>query len=177
MEEIVYRRLGREGTDRLGEIDRTELIDSVYYMRDGRLVLVPERRELHGWPPGYLEKEGILQPRIFERGGVIYGAFFGDRLVGYMSLDTKPICGRHDRLLLDMLHVDSSFRGRGVGCKLLEHAKSIAKEMGARSLYVCAIPSQHTVEFYRHRGFSLADELDPEQLADWPDDIHMVMEL
>jgi len=177
MEEIVYRRLGRDGTARLREIDRSEHIEAVYHMRGHTLVLEPESVELRGWPPGYLEKEAVLQPRIFDRGGVVYGAFFGDRLVGYMSLDTKPICGMHDRLLLDMLHVDSSFRGRGVGCKLLEHAKSIAREMGACSLYVCAIPSKRTVEFYMHRGFSLADEMDPEQLAEWPNDIHMVLKL
>ena len=177
MEEITYRRLSKAETARLGEIDRSEHWDSTYHMRGHALVLEPEPVDLRGWPPGYLEKEGVLQPRLFDRGGVVYGAFFGDRLVGYMSLDTKPICGMHDRLLLDMLHVDRSFRDRGVGCKLLEHAKSIAREMGARSLYVCAIPSQRTVEFYMHRGFVPAEELDPEQLAEWPDDIHMVLKL
>ena len=177
MEEIVYSRLGRDGATKLGEIDRSELIEAIYHMRDGRLVLEPERCDLHGWPPGVLEKEAVSQPQLVDRGGVVYGAFFGDRLVGYMSLDSRPVCGMHDRLLLDMLHVHSCFRDRGVGCRLLEHAKSIAKEMGASSLYVSATPSRRTVEFYLKRGFVPADELDPEQFAKEPDDIHMLLKL
>ncbi len=177
MPDVVYRRLGRDGAYRLVEIDRSEVIDGTYRMRAGALVLEEGLRELRGWPPGVLDRETIVQLTLFDRGGVIYGAFFGDRLVGFMSLDSRPVCGMHDRLLLDMLHVDCSFRGRGIGCKLLEHARSIAREMGARSLYVSSEPSRRTVQFYLNRGFAVADEYDPEQLASYPEDIPMVLAL
>lgn len=177
MPEVVYRRLGRDGATRLCEMDRSEVIEGVYRMEGDDLVLGHERRELFGWPPGFLEKETVIQLAIHDRGGALYGAFFGDRLVGYMSLDSRPVCGRIDRLLLDMLQVDSHFRGRGIGCRLLEHAKSLAREMGAASLYVSAKPTRRTVEFYLRRGFVLADEVDPEQLALYPEDIPMVLML
>lgn len=177
MPDVRYRRLGRADATRLGEIDRSELIEAIYYLRDGKLELERERHELRGWPPGVLEKEAVHQVELFDRGGIIYGAFFGERLVGFMSMDSRPVCGRLDRLLLDLLHVDSCFRRRGIGCKLLEHARSIAREMGATSMYVSATPSQNTVDFYLHRGFVPTEELDPEQYAREPLDIHMVLEL
>jgi len=177
MPEVLYRRLGREGAYRLPEIDRSEVIDGAYRLRSGALVLEEGRQELLGWPLGVLEKETAVQLTLFDRGGVIYGAFFGERLVGFMSLDSRPVCGMHDRLLLDTLHVDCNFRGRGIGCKLLEHARSIAREMGASSLYVSSKPTRRTVEFYLHRGFTVADEYDPEQLEHYPEDIPMVLAL
>jgi GNAT superfamily N-acetyltransferase len=177
MPDVSYRRLRRADTTRLGEIDRSEHIEAIYYLRDGKLELEDEHHELNGWPPGVLEKEAVHQLELFDRGGIIYGAFFGERLVGYMSMDTRPVCGRLDRLLLDLLHVDSCFRRRGIGCRLLEHARSIAKEMGATSIYVSATPSRNTVGFYLRRGFVPTEELDPEQHAREPYDIHMVLEL
>jgi GNAT superfamily N-acetyltransferase len=177
MPEVVYRRLARDGAYRLGEIDCSETIDGAYRLRAGALVLEEGPKELKRWPPRILELETVVQLTLFDRGGVIYGAFFGDRVVGFMSLDSRPVCGMHDRLLLDTLHIDRNFRGRGLGCALLEHARSIAREMGATSLYVSAKPSKHTVEFYMRRGFVLADEYDPEQLAHYPEDIPMVLAL
>ncbi len=49
--------------------------------------------------------------------------------------------------------------------------------MGASSLYVSSKPTRRTVEFYLHRGFAVADEYDPEQLASYPEDIPMVLAL
>lgn len=143
MPEVVYRRLGRDGATRLCEMDRSEVIEGVYRMEGDDLVLGHERRELFGWPPGFLEKETVIQLAIHDRGGALYGAFFGDRLVGYMSLDSRPVCGRIDRLLLDMLQVDSHFRGRGIGCRLLEHAKSLARDGGGLALRVGQADEAH----------------------------------
>ena len=56
-------------------------------------------------------------------------------------------------------------------------AAAIARERGARLLYVSATPTENTVNFYLRRGCILATPPDPELLALEPDDIHLVFSL
>ena len=49
---ITGRELLRHEVERVWEIDRTEVIDNVYSLENGVLVLKPEHDEVSGWPPG-----------------------------------------------------------------------------------------------------------------------------
>ncbi|MBX0326616.1 GNAT family N-acetyltransferase [Oscillochloris sp. ZM17-4] len=171
------RPLARDEVTQVWSIDRREVIERVYYLRDGALVLEPEYYDMQGWPPGSAEKYTPLLLDCYDRGGAFVGAFDGETLAGVAVLDTIRRGPRGDLLQLEFLHVGRDYRGRGLGRRLFAQACDIARERGARGLYVSATPSEHTVHFYHSLGCALAPEPDPELFALEPEDIHLVCPL
>lgn len=175
--EITYRALSSDEAERVGEIDRAEVIERVFRMRDGELVLEDLNVHVAGWPPADLPANKQRIRDCLGRGGIAWGAFDGQRLVGIAVLDARRMRPTRDTLDLYFLHVSNGYRDRGVGRKLVDLAKSRALEMGARRLYVSATPSEHSIRFYRGVGFSVTADVDPELFEREPEDIHMDMEL
>lgn len=174
---ISGRPLAREEIETLWSIDRSEVIEHVYRLDRGGLVLEPRRIDVRGWPPGEAEKYTPLLVECFDRGGWFHGLFDGGLLVGVAVLESKRIGPREDRLQLKFLHVSRAYRGRGLGRRLFALAKAEARARGARGMYVSATPSQHTIDFYRQLGCVVAREPDPDLLALEPEDIHLECEV
>lgn len=170
---LAGRELKRDEIVRIWKIDRREVIDNVYYLQDGRLVLKPEHFDVQGWPPGEAEKYTPILLDCFERGGWFYGLFDGSRLVAIAVLESKFIGPREDLLQLKELHVSSSYRDQGLGRRLFELAKDKARAEGAKGLYISATPSEHTINFYMHLGCTLASVVDPNLFDLEPEDIHL----
>jgi predicted N-acetyltransferase YhbS len=169
---FTSRIMSRTEIELLWTIDRSEVIEKVYDLREGELVLRPDHYDLHGWPPGEAETYKPLMFACYDRGGVFSGVFDGPRLIGAAVVDTQFIGPKRDLLQLKFLHVSHNYRKQGVGTYLFEQAKALAAERGARGLYISATPSENTVNFYRHLGCRVISEPDPELLALEPDDIH-----
>jgi predicted N-acetyltransferase YhbS len=168
-----YRDLLREEIQRVWTIDRSELIDRIYRVKNGALVLEPEHHTVHGWPPGEAEKYTPILFDCFDRGGWFHGAFDDGQLVGTVALDNKWI-GRHqDQLQLEFLHVSRSYRNRGLGKHLFELARATARSRGAKRLYISATPSENTIDFYLRLGCIVAGEPDPQLVELEPEDIHL----
>jgi GNAT superfamily N-acetyltransferase len=89
-------------------------------------------------------------------------------------LDTLPRGERGDLLQLELLHVGRDYRGQGFGSRLLEQAHAVARELGARGLYISATPSENTIRFYQRCGATVLAVPDPELFALEPEDIHLV---
>jgi predicted N-acetyltransferase YhbS len=170
---VVIRELRREDLPGIWNIDRREVIDNVYYIVGGRLLLQPEHWDVPGWSPGEQERYTPILRDCFDRGGAFYGAFEGSDLVGVAVLESRFMGPDEDQLQLKFLHVSQSYRREGWGKALFEKAADRAQDMGARRLYISATPSQNTVDFYRHLGCVLTDLADPELLALEPEDIHL----
>jgi GNAT superfamily N-acetyltransferase len=175
--DIEYRTIGPPEVNRLSEIDRSEVIDAIYYIREGRLVLEEEHWDLKGWPEGHDEELRLETLALLTRGGTAWGAFDGSQLVGISSLDSHFIGGDGATLNMALLHVSNVYRGRGIGTTLLEMARDRARDLGARRLYISAMPTERAVSFYMNRGSKLAEEVDPVLFKREPEDIHMVLEL
>ena len=171
---ITGSELLRAEIERVWDIDRSEVIDKVYYLENGTLVLKPQHHDVPGWPPGEAEKYTPILLDCFDRGGWFHGAFNDAKLVGVVVLDCKRIGKRKDQLQLKFLHVGSAYRNRGLGKRLFDLARAVARERGARQLYISATPSENTINFYLRLGCQVADEPDPELLALEPEDIHLV---
>jgi len=92
-------------------------------------------------------------------------------------LDLNPLLAGNSRLNLLGLWVSFGYRDRGVGSGLLEMACDHARARGAKSLYVSATPSEHTVGFYLLRGCRSADPIDPSLCEAEPDEIHLELPL
>jgi predicted N-acetyltransferase YhbS len=169
----VWRALARDEVALVRAIDRREVIDAIYYLVDGALVLRPEHYDMQGWPPGEIEKSIAWLLEMFDRGGWFCGVFDGEQMVAVAVLDGKFIGAPPDMLQLAFLHVSRDYRGRGLGRDLFHAAAAEARARGARRMYVSATPSQHTITFYLAQGCALSPAPDPALLALEPEDIHL----
>lgn len=170
---LTSRQLGRDEIARIWEIDRREVIENIYYLEHGELVLKPEHYDVQGWPPGDRELYTPLLLDCFDRGGWFHGLFAGERLVAAACLDSKLIGPRRDLLQLKELHVSREYRGRGLGRQLFQLASAEARRRGAKRLYISATPSEHTIHFYLQLGCRPIAQPDPELFALEPEDIHL----
>jgi len=174
---LVDRELRRDEIALVWTIDRRESIDALYHLEDGKLILRPEQIEVPGWPPGEADKYTPILLECFDRGGWAYGAFEDGGLIGVVIVHGNFIGINKDQLQLEFLHVSRAHRKTGLGAKLFHLARAVARERGARSLYVSATPSRNTVNFYLRHGCRLAKEPEPELFAREPEDIHLECEL
>lgn len=174
---MKYRLLKQDEIKKISEIDRTEIIEYIYYYKEGKLDLVQESWEIPNWSSEQEQNHISSLTNLFLRGGFIFGAFDGSNLVGIISLDNEFISRTNDQLNLAGLWVSKDYRKMGVGITLIEIVKTKAIELGARSLYVSATPSQNTVNFYMNRGFELAKEVNKRLYELEPEDIHMECKL
>ncbi len=170
---MEYRLLHKEEIKRVGEIDRTEIIEYIYYYKEGKLELVKEFCEVKKFGSEEVQIHFSSLNDIFNRGGFIFGAFNGSNIAGIISLANEFIGKNNDQLNLAGLWVSKDYRKMGVGKTLVELVKEKAKEMGAKKLYVSATPSENTVHFYMNRGFELAKEVIEKLYELEPEDIHM----
>lgn len=167
------RLLERAEIPLIWQIDRREIVENIYYLENGALVLKPEYYDIPGWPPGEAEIYTPLLVECFDRGGTFYGAFENEHLVGVSVLESKWIGSQKDTLQLKFLHVSRDFRRQGIASTLFRMSVEKAKSLGARKLYISATPSEHTVNYYKGLGCGLATEIDPELFALEPEDIHL----
>jgi predicted N-acetyltransferase YhbS len=170
---ITIRELQRRQVQDVWTLDRSEVIDGVYYLRNGQLILESEHYDLNGWPSGEPEQSTSLLLDCFDRGGTFYGAFEEDKLVGAAILESKFIGQDHDQLQLVFLHVSRAYRNRGLGRTLFEKSVARARELGARRLYISATPSENTIHFYLGLGCAVTGEVDPDLFEREPEDIHL----
>jgi len=170
---VIIRELAKDEIKTIWEIDRSEVIENVYYLRDRVLVLETEYYDMKGWPPGEAELYTPILYDCFDRSGIFYGAFEGSEMVGAVVLESKFIGKAKDQLQLKFLHVGSGYRKKGWGKTLFEKAAERAKELGARRLYISSTPSENTVNFYLHMGCEVTGEIDRELFELEPEDIHL----
>jgi N-acetylglutamate synthase-like GNAT family acetyltransferase len=158
---------------RVGELDRREVIEYIYYFRDGKLELEKEHWDIPEWSDKQKQEYHQRLQNIHQRGGTVIGAFKNRKIAGIIVLDHEFFRNSLDCLNLAGLWVSQPFRDRGVGRHLVELVKKKAKALGAKNLYVSATPSKKTVEFYMSCGFELAKVIDPKLFELEPEDIHM----
>ncbi len=170
---IDIRALERHEIPLIWQIDRREVIDNVYYLREGKLVLEAEHYDMQGWPPGEAEHYTAILLDCCDRGGFFWGAFEQESLIGVSILESKFIGSERDTLQLKFLHVSRDCRGQGLGTRLFNIAVEKAKSLGAKKLYISATPSENTVDYYMRLGCMLATEIDPDLFALEPEDIHL----
>ncbi|MHA2233691.1 MAG: GNAT family N-acetyltransferase [Candidatus Hodarchaeales archaeon] len=174
---MQYRLMTKDDLKRVAELDRREVIDAVYYYRDGALDLVQEHWDVPEWSSREKQQKIDVLREIHKRGGIIFGAFDESNVAGVIALDSEYIGWNNDQLNLAELFVSKGYRKMGVGKRLVALVKQKAREIGAKKLYVSATPSQNTVHFYLKRGFRLAQEVNPKLFELEPEDIHMELEL
>jgi len=174
---IRGKMLARDEIEDIWNIDRSEVIDAVYYLEGGELVLKQERYALHGWPAGESEMYRPILEACHDAGGWFHGLFDNDRLIGIAVLENRFMGKAGDTLQLKFLHVSRAYRDQGLGRRLFDLAAGEARRRGARRMYISATPSEHTIGFYLRRDCKVTLDPDPELFALEPEDIHLECEL
>jgi len=178
-EERTIRRLGHEELGRVAEIDRTEQVDLIFVQRGAELEGRPGDWSAPAWDQeGDGERSVVTHAKdlaqYVDGDGVALGAFDGDRLVGIGAVVAHL---RPGIAQLAWLHVTAGRRDAGVGRRLCDALEAIAREAGDDRIVVSATPSEHTVTFYRRRGYEVMAEPLEELFAREPDDIHLAKAL
>jgi GNAT superfamily N-acetyltransferase len=174
---ISGRNLSKDEIEEIWTIDRSEVIEAVYYYENSMLVLKREHYTMRGWPPGEAERYTPVLEACYDQGGWFYGLYDNHSLVGVAVLESRFIGMPRDQLQLKFLHISSLYRGQGLGKQLFDIAVSEAIQRGAKHLYISATPSENTIHFYIHLGCKINPEPDPDLFALEPEDIHLVYDL
>ena len=133
---IEYRVIADLSEVDLTKIDRSESRTGHYEydgdMGDGKIRLVKQDDQMEGWND---ERRSLHMNNFkgcLDRGGMIFGAFSGDRLVGMTVLDGEWMGRRKDMLDMYFLFASRDVRGAGIGGALIQRAANAAAERGRR---------------------------------------------
>jgi ribosomal protein S18 acetylase RimI-like enzyme len=172
---LRYERLGRADLARIGDIDRTERIDTLYVQHGVELEERPGDWSARAWfADGEGEHSVAAQRKECERyldaGAAALGAFDGERLVGIgiVMPHVRPGVAQ-----LAYLHVSNGYRGQGAGVRLNDELERIARDAGDTEIVVSATPSENTVRFYLGRGYQPDAQPLPELYELEPEDVHL----
>jgi ribosomal protein S18 acetylase RimI-like enzyme len=178
-ETIQYRWLNKSDLVKLAEIDRSEHITLAYNQEGSQLTTMAVDWQVPAWLSGGDGDHSVNHIIDFgsehlERGGIMKGAVFDDLLigVGILQPDIRPSMDQ-----LAFLHVSREYRRQGIASEIARDLCHLARERGAKSVYVSATPSESAVSFYRNHGFEPVTDPIPELYALEPEDIHMILEL
>ena len=111
--------------------------------------------------------------QISTDGGSVWGAFDGDRLLGFAAVAPQRLGRNQDMIALQQLHVSADMRRRGVGHWLFEQAVALGRMTGARKLYISAHSSLESQAFYDALGCTEAWEYDPSHVELEPCDCQL----
>ena len=177
---VRVRHLVASDVSLIARIDRSELVDVQYAVRDGQLVEAPVFIEdVPAWSDdgGEHSITKMLEfcTPIVEGGATLLGAFTDDdELAGLAIVDPTfepPLAW------LALLHVSRPHRRIGAATALWTEAARVAEGAGAASMYVSATPTGSAIGFYLRQGCRLADPVHPALFEQEPEDIHLVCEL
>ncbi|MBC6308314.1 GNAT family N-acetyltransferase [Listeria sp. FSL L7-1582] len=170
---MEFKWLVRDELSQLKDIDRKEFVGEVYYVRNQMLHLVKEHYDIEGWLESELTIYVQRLESLFDRDGIIIGAYEENVLVGLVSLESYLIDGK--TMKLDMLYISHDYRAKGLGRRLIDIISQEATELGGKELYISATPVRNTVDFYLRLGAELANPPDIYLFELEPLDIHLIL--
>lgn len=172
--QIEIRPLLDDDYAKVYQIDVSETGDTVHkWTLDG---IVPVKLDWRRprWDRARCEANISEWRQVAAAGGSVLGAFDGARLVGEAVLVPRLT----ERMAqLSSLHMSEGYRRHGISRRLVQEIIRLARESGAKQLYVSATPSVSALGFYRSMGFVPTDEPHPALFELEPEDIHMIMDL
>ena len=153
----------------MSEVDRTELIAAKYEVvrsADGLSLELVKREcdppeEFPHWDETGITRRIDYYRREVAGGGRIFGAFAGERLLGFVAVAVR----RTGAAEVLGIFTDASMRRRGTGERLLSVAEEYAHGAGARIMYVNPNPTLIAMDFYRKHGYVLSCLIDESTLS------------
>lgn len=154
----------------LDGFNRQQKVTRIYVRKDDTYML-KEQPGLMDWS---IDKKREVARDLTDNAYISYLALEEDRIVGFLSLVKELVS---ERMILDLIQVDTDFRGQGIGRMLWEIAVEEARLNGAKELYISACPSEETIHFYKAMGAEVTDNPIIAIANDEPDDLQMVCKI
>ena len=127
--------------------------------------LAVQVHEMHvTWNPDIFKSvEEVINKEYFEnliKNEEIYIAKVDKEIVGYIIFNIKekenPSMRYRKQLNIDAICVDEKYRGKGIGTKILESIKEIAKTRGCTDLYLTVNQeNENAIKVYEKFGFKV----------------------
>jgi GNAT superfamily N-acetyltransferase len=174
---ITVTEMKLEDSYKIHDIDRSETIDKVYRCVDGQLLERTMPHECPNWDEKHYEEKIARFEAELSNGGTAYGAYDGDKLVGFGVLAHQFRGTEKNQLQLDLMYVSRNYRRQGIGSRIFNELSRIAMQKGASQLYISATETESAVKFYSSLGSSITSEVDEELFRKEPRDIHMTRNL
>ena len=163
METITYGKIS-DNNFSLTSLDRFDCRQEVrecWRRVDGRWKLLPIAYT-EDWNAAQRRSMAEALLRSLRAGGLAYGAWAADRVVGFALLDKNRFGSAGQYVDLAEFYVSQPFRGRGIGRVLFRMAGEGAKALGASRLYISAHSARESIAAYRALGCVEAEEIN------WP---------
>ncbi|KAF2956856.1 GNAT family N-acetyltransferase [Marinitoga sp. 38H-ov] len=154
----------------LDDFNRYQETTLVY--RDEKII---EDHFIDNWTLEDKRNRAISLKETVKNGGIVVGVFENNKLIGFGKIPNK--CFAKDYLELDSFHITKEYRNKGIGKKLFYLLAKLAKEKGAKKLYIGAHPSVETQSFYRKIGCFPSKEIIREIYEREPLDIQLEFDL
>jgi len=158
---IEYRLLVAHESERIKEINPARFIKRAWRNIDGTMGWEEINWLDEGYPDGYDNHHAALKA-TFDGAGLVVGAFDGERMVGFVSVNRDVFGSQFSHVLLDQMFVDNNYQGCGIGKELFRLAVKTVKEWDVDKLYICAGSSEDTLGFYKSLGCIPAVEINQE---------------
>lgn len=174
MDNINYARLSNENFSltSMDEFLRYQKITQAY-KKIGNAYELVDSDHIIDWD---LEKRRSIAQiiiRTINDGGFAFGAFEGDKFVGYILASGKRFGSAEHYIKIALFHVSSTHRKMGIGRQLFRLACEEARNQNARKLYISAGNAKETQDAYRKLGCVPAAEIDPESVERATEDIQL----
>lgn len=106
-------------------------------------------------------------------GGLVYAAFCGGVLKGFVSVEPGLFGARQDYMDLSSIHISEDMRGQGIGRQLFLVAREWARKKGAGKLYISAHSAVESQAFYKAMGCVEAQEIRRDHVEKEPFDCQL----
>lgn len=174
MRTITFSRLSTQNfaEDSLDDFIRHQEVKECWRKVGEGYALVPNEY-VEDWDVAKCRKIAQTILRGMDGTGFAYGAFWEEKVIGYIYLSTKCFGSENQYIELQLFHISEPFRRKGIGKELFRLACEEAGRIGAGKLYISAHSSKESQEAYRKLGCTDAIEINQKIAQDEPFDIQM----
>lgn len=178
MKELEYKKLNLDeiNEDLFKDFNRYQKVSKCWRKVEDKWVLKDIEFTEEWTADEYRFLAKCLQNTV-NTGGVVYGAFNGGSLAGFVSVENTFFGSQKEYLQLSSIHVTFEGRGMGIGRRLFDLAVNSARDMGAKKLYISAHSSEESQAFYKKLGCVEAMEYNKKLVDDEPCDCQLEFEL
>ncbi len=171
---ITYERLcGKNFNGRsLDRFIRHQKVSECWREVDGEWKLLPIEFE-ERWSTEERRKVADDIAAHMEKDQTAFGAFDGDRVVGFITISHNFFGKTANYVELICFNVSEDYRKKGVGRSLFRLACKEAKDLGADKLYISAHSSRESQAAYKALGCVHVTEINQELAEKEPCDVQL----
>jgi len=171
---ISYQKLTK-GNFSINSLDKFERYQEVKkcWKKVGKQMQLFDNVYIENWNLKKLRNVAKDLLDLIESGGIAYGAFDGEKIIGFSSVSLNAFGSQKQYVELKMIQVSFQYRSKGIGRKLFEYLVDSVKLTEANKLYISAHSSYESQEFYKAVGCTMAVEVNQAIAENEPFDIQL----